>query len=55
MAAAHVLRLDFDAATSVEQVVSFDEEQTIFSVTGVRLAVPQKGINIINNKKVIVK
>ena len=55
MAAARVLRLDFDATTSVEQVVSSDEEQVIYSVTGVRLMTPQKGINIINHKKVIVK
>ena len=55
MAAARVLRLDFDATTSVEQVVSSDEEQIIYSVTGVRLMTPQKGINIINNRKVIIK
>jgi hypothetical protein len=55
MAAARVLRLDFDATTSVEQVVSSDEEQIIYSVTGIRLMTPQKGINIINNKKVIIK
>ena len=55
IAAARVLRLDFDAATSVERVVSSDAVQTIYSVTGVRLTAPQKGINIINNKKVIIK
>ena len=55
MAAARVLRLDFDAATSVEPLASADEVQAIYSITGVRLAAPQKGINIINNKKVIIK
>ena len=55
IAAARVLRLDFDATTSVGQVVSSDEEQIIYSVTGVRLMTPQKGINIINHRKVIVK
>ena len=30
-------------------------KQAIYSITGVRLAAPQKGINIINNKKVIIK
>ena len=55
MATAHVLRLDFDAATSVEQIVSSDAKQTVYSVTGVRLMAPQKGINIINQKKVIIK
>ena len=30
-------------------------KQEIYSITGVRLEAPQKGINIINNKKVIIK
>ena len=55
MAAARVLQLDFDAATSVEPLAPADEVQAIYSITGVRLAAPQKGINIINNKKVIIK
>jgi nitrous oxidase accessory protein NosD len=55
IAAARVLRLDFDAATSVEPLAPADEVQTIYSITGVRLATPQKGINIINNKKLIIK
>ena len=55
MAAARVLRLDFDAATSVEPLAPATEVQAIYSITGVRLEAPQKGINIINNKKVIIK
>lgn len=35
--------------------VDEDAQQTIYSISGVRLKNPQKGINIINGKKVLVK
>ena len=55
MAKVNSLRLAFGEATSIAEVVSHIAPQTVYSLTGVRLAAPQRGINIINNKKVIVK
>lgn len=36
-------------------IVDEDAQQTIYSISGVRLQSPQKGLNIINGKKVLVK
>ena len=38
-----------------EITVDEDDQQTIYSISGVRLKNPQKGLNIINGKKVVVK
>ena len=46
-------------ATSIDEAPLVRQDcflkQEIYSITGVRLEAPQKGINIINNKKVIIK
>ena len=49
------LGLVFQTPVSIENVESADAVQAVYSITGVRLASPQRGINIMNNKKVIVK
>ena len=44
-----------DVWKNFKNIVDEDAQQTIFSISGVRLKNPQKGLNIINGKKVVVK
>ena len=55
MAKVNSLGLVFQTPVSIENVGATDVHQAVYSITGMRLAGPQRGINIINNKKVIVK
>lgn len=47
--------VEFDPTAIDEITVDEDDQQTIYSISGVRLKNPQKGLNIINGKKVVVK
>ena len=47
--------VEFDPTGIDDITVDEDAQQTIYSISGVRLKNPQKGINIINGKKVLVK
>ena len=47
--------VEFDPVGIDDITVDEDAQQTIFSISGVRLKNPQKGLNIINGKKVVVK
>ena len=47
--------VEFDPSGIDDITVDEDGQQTIYSISGVRLKVPQKGLNIINGKKVMVK
>ena len=47
--------VEFDPAGIDDITVDEDGQQTIYSISGVRLKNPQKGLNIINGKKVVVK
>ncbi|MCF0196872.1 MAG: Ig-like domain-containing protein, partial [Bacteroidaceae bacterium] len=50
------LTLNFDEETAIEDIVTKDNEQTeIYTLSGIRLSQPVKGINIIGGKKVLVK
>lgn len=47
--------VEFDPTGIDDITVDEDVQQTIYSISGVRLKNPQKGLNIINGKKVMVK
>lgn len=47
--------VEFDPTGIDDITVDEDAQQTIYSISGVRLKNPQKGLNIINGKKVVVK
>ena len=49
------LLIEQGAVASTVIALGQDEEMIIYDLLGRRLTVPQKGINIINDKKVIVK
>jgi len=46
---------DLDSNTAIEGISTTAAKQAIYNLAGQRLAAPQKGINIIGGKKVIVK
>ena len=50
---AQSIRLRFEDVTDITSVIQTTKAQGIFDLTGRRLAAPQKGVNIINGKKVI--
>ena len=50
---AQSIRLRFEDVTNITSVTQTTKAQGIYDLTGRRLAAPQKGINIINGKKVI--
>ena len=50
---AQTIRLRFEDVTDITSVTQTTKAQGIFDLTGRRLAAPQKGVNIINGKKVI--
>ena len=47
--------IGFDGATGIETVKTAKAEEGIFNLQGQRLMKAQKGLNIINGKKVLVK
>ena len=47
--------VEFDPSGIDAITIDEDGQQTIYSISGVRLKSPQKGLNIINGKKVLVK
>lgn len=47
------IRLRFDDVTEITSVIQATRAKGIYDLTGRRLAAPQKGVNIINGKKVI--
>ena len=49
MAKVNSLGLVFQTPVSIENVGATDVHQAVYSITGMRLAGPQLGINIINN------
>ena len=50
---AQSIRLRFDDVTEITSVIQTTRTEGIYDLTGRRLAAPQKGVNIINGKKVI--
>ena len=50
---AQSIRLRFEDVTDITSVTQTTKAQGIYDLTGRRLAAPQKGVNIINGKKVI--
>ena len=50
---AQSIRLRFEDVTDITSVIQTTKAQGIYDLTGRRLATPQKGVNIINGKKVI--
>ena len=50
---AQSIRLRFEDVTDITSVIQTTKAQGIYDLTGRRLAAPQKGVNIINGKKVI--
>ncbi len=50
---AQTIRLRFEDVTDITSVTQTTKAQGIYDLTGRRLAAPQKGVNIINGKKVI--
>ncbi len=50
---AQTIRLAFDDVTEITSVTQTTKAHGIYDLTGRRLAAPQKGVNIINGKKVI--
>ncbi|MCD8282237.1 MAG: hypothetical protein LUC22_03170 [Prevotella sp.] len=50
-----IQRVPADQTTGINSVETAPGEDKIYTITGVRLNQPQKGINIINGRKVIVK
>ena len=55
IAQATELTVYFDAPTNIESAVSATLNSNIYNVAGERLRHPQKGINIVDNKKILVK
>ena len=55
LSAAETMTLDFDNAAGVGVHYALPAQQTVYNVAGQRLAAPQRGVNIINGQKVIVK
>ena len=47
--------VEFDPTGIDDITVDEDGQQTIYSISGIRLKRPQKGLNIINGKKVVVR
>ena len=45
----------FNDADGIQRTETITDAETIYSLTGIRLAQPRKGINIVNGKKVIIK
>ena len=53
---AHDLTISFeDEATGIKRLATDQEKNVIFNLMGVQMQKPQKGLNIINGKKVIIK
>ena len=50
---AQSIRLRFEDVTDITSVIQTTKAEGIYDLTGRRLAAPQKGVNIINGKKVI--
>ena len=50
---AQTIRLRFEDVTDITSVIQTTKAEGIYDLTGRRLAAPQKGVNIINGKKVI--
>ena len=49
------LSFDFDGSTGINNVEATNADNIIYSLQGVRMSRLQKGINILNGKKVLVK
>lgn len=54
-AGARALNLDLGETTGIETVKKADVTTAVYSLSGQRVAAPQKGLYIVNGKKVIVK
>lgn len=54
-AGARALNLDLGETTGIETVKKADMTTAVYSLSGQRVAAPQKGLYIVNGKKVIVK
>ena len=54
-AGARALNLDLGETTGIETVKKSDVTTAVYSLSGQRVAAPQKGLYIVNGKKVIVK
>lgn len=49
------LTIVFNDADGIQRTETITDAETIYSLTGIRLAQPRKGINIVNGKKVFIK
>ena len=47
--------VEFKTTGIDDTIADEDKQRAIYSISGVRLKSPQKGLNIINGKKVLVK
>jgi hypothetical protein len=53
---AYAISLHFEeGTTAIDKISHIPSEQVIYNMMGQRLGTPQKGINIIDNKKVLIK
>ena len=55
IAQASELTVHFSDPTGIEEIPSTPQSGNIYNIAGERLSNPQKGINIIDSKKVLVK
>ncbi len=55
MSNARAIVLDFSTETGIQDIITTPQSRVIYNLNGQRMSAPQKGVNIIGNRKVIIK